>query len=83
MSSLRKRRHGVEDSCNLIRRHLAVLQATHLTALSQSLEADGDFPALAFVDEEDVFLAVGVTDRCAENMEMLGRLLAGLEIALA
>lgn len=70
--------HCVEDPSHLIRRHLAVLHAADLAALAQTLQANGDFPALRLIDEEDIFLVVGIADRSTEDVEMFGRLLASL-----
>jgi hypothetical protein len=64
----RQRRYSVQCPHHLVRRHLAVLQTSHLTSLPEALESEGEFPALALVNEEQVFLAVGITHRGAEDV---------------
>jgi hypothetical protein len=59
----RDRRNGIQNPCNLIRRHLAILQAPDLASFSEALQSQSELPALRLVNEEDVFLAVGVADR--------------------
>jgi hypothetical protein len=74
----RNRRNCIQDPRHLIRRHLAILHTPDLASLAQTLESDGEFPALGLVDEEDVALAVCVADRGAEDVEVFGGLCAGL-----
>jgi hypothetical protein len=62
------RRHTIQHPRHLIHTHLRSLHTPHLTPLPQALEALCQFPALALVDEEDVFLAICIADRGAENM---------------
>lgn len=76
--SQRNRRHRIQRPSHLIRRHLTVLQTPHLTPLPQSLQPERQFPALRFVDEKDVFLAICVADRGAEDVEVF----LGLETSL-
>lgn len=49
-----------------------------MAAFAETLQAKSQFPAFALVNEEDVFLAVGVTHRGAKNVQVLGGLLARL-----
>lgn len=81
--SLHKRRHAVQHPEHLIRSHLAVRKTPNLASLAKTLETEGEFPALGFVDEEDVFLAVGVADRCTEDVELFGGLVASLVTAVS
>ena len=62
------RRHSIQHPRHLIRRHLRALQTPHLTSLPQHLQSKSQFPALSVIDEEDVFLAVGIADRGAEDV---------------
>jgi len=62
------RRHSIQHPRHLIRRHLRALQTAHLTSLPQPLQSKSQFPALSVIDEEDVFLAVGIADRGAEDV---------------
>lgn len=59
---LSKRRDCVQKPDHIVWRHLAVLQAADLAALTQALQTERKFPALGFVDQEDVLLAVSVAD---------------------
>ena len=77
------RRHSIQHPRHLIRRHLRALQTPHLASLPQSLQPKGQFPALGFVNEEDVFLAVGIADRSAEDVQVFGGLFARLFYKLA
>lgn len=72
------RRNGVEYPRDIVRRHLTILQTAHLTSFAQPLKPKSEFPAFGLVDEEDVFLAVGIANRGAENVEMFSWLCAGL-----
>lgn len=74
----RNRRNRIQYPRHLIRCHLTALQTTHLTALSQFLQPKSQFPALGLVDEEDVFPAISIADRCAENVEVFRGLYASL-----
>jgi hypothetical protein len=74
----RQRRHSIQRPGHLIRRHLAILQTPDLASLTQTLQAESEFPALTIVDEEQVFLAVCVADRGAEDVQAFGGLDAGL-----
>lgn len=67
-SSQRNRRNRIQNPRNLIRRHLAILHTPHLTTFAQSLQAKRKLPALALIDEEDVFLTICVADRSAEDV---------------
>jgi hypothetical protein len=67
-SSQSNRRNRIQYPRHLVRRHLTVLHTPHLAALAQALQSNGQLPALRFIDEEDVFLAVCVADRSAEDV---------------
>jgi hypothetical protein len=69
-----QRWNSIERPRHLVRCHLTVLQTPNLTALPETLESDSEFPALRLVDEEDVFLAIRVADRGAEDVEVFGGL---------
>jgi hypothetical protein len=77
-----QRRNSVQCPHHLVGRHLAVLQTPDLTAFAQALESECKFPALRLVDEEQVFLAVGVAHRGAKDVEVFGGLDASLEVKL-
>jgi len=62
------RGYGIEDTSHLVRRHLTTLHTTHLTSLTQPLEPKSKFPAFRVVNQEDIFLAIGIADRGAEDM---------------
>lgn len=72
--SLGERRHHVKDSGHFVWRHLAVLHAADLATFSESLQANREFPALAFVNEEHILLTIGIADAGAEDVQMFGRL---------
>jgi hypothetical protein len=58
----------VKHPRNLIRGHHIIRHTPDQTAGPQFIESDGHFPALGVVDDEDVFAAVCVADRGAQNM---------------
>lgn len=64
----RQRRHRVECPSNLVRRHLTILQTPDLTTFPEPLQSESEFPALRLVDEKDVFLAICVANRGAEDV---------------
>jgi hypothetical protein len=76
------RRHSIQHPRHFIRRHLRTLQTAHLTSLAQALQSESQFPTLCFVNEEDVFLAVGIADRGAEDVQIFGGLFARLGLLL-
>jgi hypothetical protein len=76
------RRHSIQHPSHFIRRHLCTLQTAHLTSLAQALQSESQFPTLCFVNEEDVFLAVGIADRGAEDVQVFGGLFARLGLLL-
>ena len=79
---LRQRRHRVQYSRHLARRHRRIRQGANLGALAQSLESNSDLPALRLVDQEDVFLAVAVAHGSAEEVQAFADLLASLRVML-
>lgn len=64
----RNRRHGIQHPQHLIWCHLCTLQTPDLTTLLQSLKSKSQFPALCFINKEDVFLAICITHRGTENV---------------
>jgi hypothetical protein len=76
------RRHSIQHPRHLIRRHLRALQTPYLTSLAQPLESKSQFPTLSLINEEDVFLAVGIADRGAEDVQVFGGLFARLDVLL-
>ena len=71
---LRKRGDSVQYPRHIIWRHLAILQAANLAALTQPLQAEGKLPALRVIDEEDILLAIGITYRSTEDVQTFRRL---------
>lgn len=67
-SLLGNRRKHIKYPRHLRRRNGAIIHTANLATFPQALEALGQFPALALVDDEDVSLAVAVADRGAEDV---------------
>ena len=69
--------HPLQDSPRLVGRHATNAQRAYLSAPSQALQADSDFPAFFVGQDEDVAFAFLVADAGSEDVQ--GFEFAGLD----
>lgn len=74
-------RDRVEHARHFVRGHHIIRHAPDLASHAQTLEPNRHFPALGVVDDEDVFLPVGIADRGAEDVSCCLLALASLRLS--